>query len=311
MTAFSQILTIGTPRTRGNKKDGATGRKPRNRAEQFEAVGFTLVEPPSKWSYTWQGIFPVFQVKPGVINGLGGIVARCDQANVTEWFPYGTKPGTIKSRLDDLILDILRQDAETADIHPGPGWDEWLLDFDGWMSAPDPITIDIDLNDCLMANMENICVASGGKLHPSDFTQWDTPGLGEKLDMPDQDFLDWAYNNPGLQQLAQPNPGASEAVQALREAGYRVRIVTSTCMTYEQIQAWLDQHEITVDEIVKTQEKLSKNLLIDDNEWTLRKREALGLPSLRFERPWNSNCDCPGFGNWSQAVEMIKEAVNV
>jgi hypothetical protein len=120
MTAYKARLNGRTPATR-NKKDGATGRRPKDRSDQFEALGFTLIEPPAKWSYTWQGVFPVFQVKPGIINGLGGIVARCETANVAEWFPYGTSPDKIKARLDDLVLEIMRSDAADEPID----WAEW------------------------------------------------------------------------------------------------------------------------------------------------------------------------------------------
>jgi len=114
LTAFSQIGN-GKYRNR-NIKDAQPQRRPRSQADQYEAAGFTLIEPPAKWFYTWQGAFPVFRVAPGTINGLAGIVARYQSPDVylAEWFEYGTDPAKIKERLDDLILDIMRKQADEA-----------------------------------------------------------------------------------------------------------------------------------------------------------------------------------------------------
>lgn len=132
MTAFSQI-SRGEQRTHSNIKEGNRTGRPKSQAAQYEATGFTLIEPPAKWSYTWQGTFPVFTVKPGRINGLVGIVARHDQSNTAEWFPYGTKPEVIKARLDDLILDIMRHDADLEDAPLSDEDQDWI-DIDDFMS---------------------------------------------------------------------------------------------------------------------------------------------------------------------------------
>lgn len=132
MTGYSARLGGRTPKGR-NKKDGATGLL--RRGDSFEKAGFTLVEPPAKFSYTWKGVFPVFQVKPGIINSLAGIVAQCD--DIIEWFPYGTPPGEIKARLDDLILEIMRHDAELDNERlDEPDDDNEWIDVDLWMTRP-------------------------------------------------------------------------------------------------------------------------------------------------------------------------------
>lgn len=124
MTAFNARLAGRTPKGR-NKKDGATGRNPG--ATNFEKHGFTFIMPPSQWAYTWQGVFPVFQVAPGRVNGLAGMVARCPKSGVIEWFPYGTTPADIKARLDVLISEIMQHDAALAE----EPLDE--VDFDDFM----------------------------------------------------------------------------------------------------------------------------------------------------------------------------------
>jgi hypothetical protein len=100
--------------------------------KQYETAGFTLIQPPASYSYTWQGIFPIFRVAPGTVQGLAGMVARCEAANIIEWFPYGTSPAAIKARLDDLILGILRHDADIDGSIEFDQQDDWI-DIDAWM----------------------------------------------------------------------------------------------------------------------------------------------------------------------------------
>jgi len=89
----------------------------RAKAQDWAAHGFTQVDW-NKHQYTWEGRnFPVFTVSPGLVPhefGLqSGIVARC--GDVVVYFEYGTDPATIKDKLDDEILAIMRLDVEVID----------------------------------------------------------------------------------------------------------------------------------------------------------------------------------------------------
>ncbi len=164
----------------------------------------------------------------------------------------------------------------------------------------------IDLNDCLMLNMEYIIYCSYGRLTPADFQVWDSP-LGKKFGgITNKQFLDWAYKTPRTQLSARPAPGAREALGALKASGFEVQIVTASCMTTVQIQWWLNQYDIPFDGIVKQADKTDwPHRLIDDNEQTLWDRASLGLPSLCRRRPWNEGFSGAGFAHWDEVGTII------
>jgi hypothetical protein len=131
MTAFSKI-SRGQRRTQGNRKDGQGHPKGWGAGNG----SLTLFAGAQMTSYTWQGTFPVFHIKPGRVNGLSGIVAKHEQSGTIEWFPFNTKPADIKARLDDLILEIMRHDAELAEAQ----LDADLIDIDEFMMTGEWVT---------------------------------------------------------------------------------------------------------------------------------------------------------------------------
>lgn len=157
---------------------------------------------------------------------------------------------------------------------------------------------DFDLNDCLMDNAGYLCEIFGLKL--SDFTQWDTP-LGHLVGMSNNEWLTVAYKTPSTQLAARPHLGVKELFQEIKsKPGGRINIVTATCLSEQQIAGWLNKYQLPFDRIIKTKVKSGPNQLVDDSPDTLRMRIKAGLPVKKFERPWNSDVDCPSFNDWRQ-----------
>ncbi len=97
-----------------NKKDGGNGLcRDRTYDAKLEAAGFT--RPGDKLTYTYQGVFPVFTLAPGIVGDEAGLVAKCAWAGIEILFPYGTTPTVIKAQLDDKISEIIKYQADVAD----------------------------------------------------------------------------------------------------------------------------------------------------------------------------------------------------
>jgi len=132
MTDYSARLSGKKP-SGSNKKDGATGQGPRrnnNQDAEFERLGFTMTDW-NKWGYTWPGNFPVISLVPGLVDFEPGWVAIYKATG--RQIPIGqVAPEEIKARLDDLILEILRHDAELDNER----LDELDEDVDLWMTRP-------------------------------------------------------------------------------------------------------------------------------------------------------------------------------
>lgn len=133
MTAFSARIQGRIPKGR-NKKDGATGRgRRKDNSAEFEALGFIEIDW-NKWSYTWEGDFPVFRLVPGTVDFMPGWVAIYNERQI----PIGqAQPEAIKARLDEEILAITRHDAEI--IEAELDWDEMeaeglAIDVDDFMA---------------------------------------------------------------------------------------------------------------------------------------------------------------------------------
>ncbi len=102
-----------------NQKDGRPHRRTKSQwqtaADDWIAAGF-IPDDWNKWTYTWLGEFPVFSISPGIFTddtGVhAGLVARYAPVDIEILFPYGTDPITIKGRLDDEILAIMRDDTD-------------------------------------------------------------------------------------------------------------------------------------------------------------------------------------------------------
>ncbi len=107
MTNYRKAIT-GASRPY-NQKDGVVAR-PRSQARIYEALGFAQTDW-NKWSYTWEGNFPIFALAPGILSDKAGLIATFSP-EIRIHFPYSTDPADIKARLDDEILAIMRHDAE-------------------------------------------------------------------------------------------------------------------------------------------------------------------------------------------------------
>jgi hypothetical protein len=129
MTAYNARLNGKKPKGH-NRKDGP-GRRRRRPGQDWEGHGFSQIDW-NKWVYTWEGVFPVFRVAPGVSRDESGfpwqgLVARCSRPEVEVLFPYGTGPEEIKGRLDEEILAIMRHEAALVDCEID---DELVADLD-------------------------------------------------------------------------------------------------------------------------------------------------------------------------------------
>jgi hypothetical protein len=127
MTNFKQ--TKGNKPRGGNRKDGGSRRQSLAGQSGFWGIeGFMPAKEPGRWTYTWQGDFPVFNIRPGMIaHPLGlqsGLVA--EYKGIRLEFPYGTPPAGIKARLDDEILAIMQHDAEIVEAE---------LNYNSWVAS--------------------------------------------------------------------------------------------------------------------------------------------------------------------------------
>lgn len=116
MTNFRQVADYSTKIQRQEDED------------QMLAAGFLYqwIRNAPRWTYTWRGNFPVFEVTPGHLGAGTGLVARYLKADIEILFAYETPPGDIATRLDDEILALMRHDAEIADQPPVDEGDDWL-----------------------------------------------------------------------------------------------------------------------------------------------------------------------------------------
>ena len=161
------------------------------------------------------------------------------------------------------------------------------------------LTIAIDLNCTIMDQIGEIVALSGGKLTRDDFDQWDPP-IGHKMGFSEEDFIDWAWKNEGLQINSAPFPGAQEALIGLKNQGHKIKIVTATCMTPSKVVAWLQYWGIPFDEVVFTKDKSKTyfDLLFDDCPEVLLEMIEKGLPVAKYSTGWNDQIDCPSVQNW-------------
>jgi hypothetical protein len=142
MTNFRQVRN--NRKRGGNRKDGHRPDRRQIKAQrqtaedQWIKAGFNSVDW-NKWTYTWPGNFPVFQLAPGIVtNDQGtraGMVARYPKTGKEILFSYGTPPVDIKAQLDDEIFAIMQHDA-TIDELP-LDWQSSVeeIDIDEWMVA--------------------------------------------------------------------------------------------------------------------------------------------------------------------------------
>lgn len=148
--------------------------------------------------------------------------------------------------------------------------------------------IAVDWNSTLANNIGLICQCTG--LKPEQFSAWNpdlwTPALGLQMKMCRDRFNEWLWQEPMLQALAPPYPGAGRGIAELRKRG-KVWIVTSTACP-ALVAPWLRKNGIEVDKIILTDDKASVewDWLIDDSPILLSKL-AGSRNVLRHEVPWN------------------------
>lgn len=84
-----------------------------------------------------------------------------------------------------------------------------------------------------------------------------------------------------------PVPGVREAINQIREAGYKVVVLSARCYQggMEAIKDWLFLHDIEVDEIVR--DKVSAILQVDDRCICFDGKPENLLQSIKEFKPWN------------------------
>ena len=84
-----------------------------------------------------------------------------------------------------------------------------------------------------------------------------------------------------------PVPGMKEAIDEIRAAGYRVVVLSARCHQggMEAMKAWMDKHEIVVDDIVR--DKVPAILQVDDRCICFDGNPAGLLKAIRGFQPWN------------------------
>ena len=138
MTNFKQV--VGNCKREGNIKDGhhpsrrQTKSQRQDDEDQWLAAGFLYqwIRNAPRWTYTWKGNFPVFEVTPGHLGAGTGLVARHLKSDIEILFPYGTHPGDIAAHLNNEIEAIMFYDAEIDDRSLMPETNDWI-DIDDFM----------------------------------------------------------------------------------------------------------------------------------------------------------------------------------
>jgi hypothetical protein len=147
MTAFSKVLAGKRSKT-GNIKDGRRTNtanlshfgpeaQTKREAARWEAEGFTL-NGEGQWLYTWAGEFPVISLVKvlDIIDGkiVSGIFASLDGGDYKETFVHNVHPANVKARLDDIIYELMRKQA---DIDAPLDWedDNGFIDVDDFMEG--------------------------------------------------------------------------------------------------------------------------------------------------------------------------------
>lgn len=89
-----------------------------------------------------------------------------------------------------------------------------------------------------------------------------------------------------------PVPGIREAIKAIRDAGYRVVIISTRSRSRhgrDAMRAWLDKHDIVVDEI--SANKVAAIAYIDDRAIRFEGHPETLLWQIETLKPWNKQGD--------------------
>jgi phosphoglycolate phosphatase-like HAD superfamily hydrolase len=86
----------------------------------------------------------------------------------------------------------------------------------------------------------------------------------------------------------EPVEGIREAIEEVRNAGFKVVVVSTRCYDeggIDAIKAWLDKHSIIVDDV--TGEKPAAILTVDDRCICFDGDASTLLNKIRIFKPWN------------------------
>jgi hypothetical protein len=125
-------------------------------------------------------------------------------------------------------------------------------------------SVSLDLEEVLADTIAQAC-RSTDSLSRDDFETWDIkPGYTWQVYAGVSDAL-WRHDPLSIPPVEND---ISETVDSLYQKSDRLDIVTARLHVHEQVERWLDEHDITYDNIVATREPkhtLCYDLHIDDN----------------------------------------------
>ncbi len=119
-------------------------------------------------------------------------------------------------------------------------------------------------------------------------------------------------NSPDIYDGIDPEPGAMEGLQKLRDLGYRVIIVTHSLpkMATAKIE-WLHRHGIEDRDIVMMRDKrmVHADVLIDDAVHNVEPWLTTGRPAVLVDKPWNRSWDRPDLAPRAKTWDTIPTLV--
>jgi len=170
------------------------------------------------------------------------------------------------------------------------------------------VIIAIDLNSTIQNHIAQIILETkivyNVKLTRRDFSVWNA-SIGKKYGI--REFDRFAWGNPELQTRAPVYKDAPFVINNLRGQGHVIKIITATCMSYEQVKNWLSKHGITYDEIAMGSDKTKVNfdIIIDDSPMVLAEMYQCARKYLIFDAPWNQDQLGDRAGNWQKVREYL------
>lgn len=115
----------------------------------------------------------------------------------------------------------------------------------------------------------------------------------------------------------EPHPGAIEGMNALRERGHTLHIMTYRMFSgaVNNTERWLVKHNVPFDSLSFTKDKtlIPVEVMIEDNVDNANSLAEAGVIPVIVDRPWNKEWDGPRVGydtegtenDWPQFVEIV------
>lgn len=109
----------------------------------------------------------------------------------------------------------------------------------------------------------------------------------------------------------EPLPGSLEGIQALRDSGHTIHVVTDRKfgnLSKHNTVEWLDQFNIQYESITFAADKtvLDLDVFIDDRDKNYWDLTEVGKRCLLFNQPWNSHVETEDRVNsWDEVVEKL------